>query len=307
MHDKGLRIRRVLGRENHTSRSLGGIAAAALVLSMAGATAIVSVYAAPQEVPPAFEVASIKRDVSGAPGMFFRIIPTLHLEGVTLKRLVIIAYHVHDFQITGGPDWIDSDRYNVDAKAEAPSVLTLEYRDLQFRRLQTLLRDRFHLMIHRETRELPVYALTVAKGGPKLQPPDCIPRARGETTLAPGKKPGNYCGLIGGGNGSGRIQASSATMADFANWLSSYALSRTVVDKTGITGEFQIQLTYTPDTPTAPSPDVPGPRPADPAAAADLGPDIFTAMQEQLGLKLNSSKGPVGILVIDHVERPSEN
>jgi uncharacterized protein (TIGR03435 family) len=95
-------------------------------------------------------------------------------------------------------------------------------------------------------------------------------------------------------------------VANLAHSLSSI-FSRTVVDKTGITGEFDLQLTFTPDRPSVPSPDVPGPRPADGAAAAELGPDIFTAMQEQLGLKLESAKGPVEILVIDHVERPLEN
>lgn len=95
-------------------------------------------------------------------------------------------------------------------------------------------------------------------------------------------------------------------MANLAYYLS-MMLSRTVVDKTGIAGEFQIQLIFAPDTPTAPSTDVPGPGRADDAAAAEPGPGIFTAMQEQLGLKLNSGKGLVEVLVIDHVERLSEN
>lgn len=95
-------------------------------------------------------------------------------------------------------------------------------------------------------------------------------------------------------------------MAFLADNLSTL-LSRTVVDQTGIAGEFQIELTYTPDAPAVPSPDAVRPRPADGAAAADLGPDIFTAIQEQLGLKLNPGKGPVEVLVIDRVERPSEN
>jgi uncharacterized protein (TIGR03435 family) len=294
------RIRRVLGREDHTSRSLGGIAAAALALSIA--TAIVSLYAAPQEAPPAFEVASIKRDVSGEPGGMFTCVPNCHLERMTLRDLVIFAYRVHDFQVTGGPGWIDSDRYNIDAKGEGPPSFNQGYVTLQYRRLQTLLRDRFNLAIHRETKELPVYELTVAKGGPKLQTPNCVQREPGDFTIAPGK----YCGLMGGSMAAGRLQASSTTMANLANFLSTM-LSRTVVDKTGITGEFDFQLTFTPDTSAVPSPDVAGPRPAGGAAAADLGPDIFTAMREQLGLKLESAKGPVQVLIIDHVERPSEN
>jgi uncharacterized protein (TIGR03435 family) len=251
---------------------------------------------------PRFDVASVKRDVSGEPGGMFTCVPACHVERMTLRDLVIFAYRAHDFQVTGGPGWIDSDRYNIDAKAEGPPSFNQEYVTLQYRRLQTLLRDRFNLTIHRETKELPVYELTVAKGGSKLQQPNCVQREPGDFTIAPGK----YCGLIGGSMASGRLQASSTTMANLANFLSS-KLSRTVVDKTGITGEFDFQLTFTPDAPAVPSPDAAGPRPADGAAAADLGADFFTALHEQLGLKLESAKGPVEILVIDHVERPSEN
>src|SRR5579863_8816561 len=131
-----------------------------------GATAIVSLYAAPQEAPPAFDVASIKRDVSGEPGGIFTCVPNCHLERMTLRGLVVLAYRVRDFQVTGGPDWIDSERYNIEAKSEGPPSFNPDYATLQYRRLQTLLRDRFHLAIHRETKELPVYAMTVAKGGP---------------------------------------------------------------------------------------------------------------------------------------------
>ncbi len=182
------RIRRVLGREDHASRSLGGIAAATLALSIAGTAAIISLYAAPQEAPPAFEVASIKRDVSGEHEFYARWFPTLHIERMTLKDLGLLSYQVHDFQVTKGPGWMGSDRYNIDAKAEQHPVPNQQYVALQRRMLQTLLRDRFHLAIHRETRELPVYELTVGKGGLKLQPANCIQRVTGDTAIAPGKK-----------------------------------------------------------------------------------------------------------------------
>lgn len=279
------RIRRVLGREDRTSRSLGGIAAAALALSMAAATAIVSLKAAPQQAPPAFEVASIKRDVTGEQGGMFTCVPNCHLERRTLRELIILAYSVHDFQVTGGPGWIDSDRYNIDTKSQGPPSFNPEFVTLQYRRLQTLLRDRFNLAIHRETKELPVYDLTVAKGGPKLQTPKCTQREPGDFTVAPGK----FCGMIGGSLASGRLQASSTTMANLAHFLSSM-LNRTVVDKTNITGEFDLELTYSPG-----------------AAVDDPRPDIFTAMPEQIGLKLESAKAPVEVLVIDSVEKPSEN
>jgi uncharacterized protein (TIGR03435 family) len=297
------RIRRVLGREERASRSLGSIAAAGLLLFIAGAAAGVSLYAAQEAAAPAFDVASIKRDVSGERMKFAVWFPTFHVERQTLEELVRLAYHVHDFQITGGPSWINSDLYNIDANAEGTPSIKQEYAVLQARRLQTLLRDRFHLTIHRETKELPTYELTAAKGGPKnLQTPKCVQRQPGDFTIAPGK----YCGLMGGSMAAGRLQASGATMAGLAGSLSAM-LSRTVEDKTGIAGEFDFLLTFTPDSPAVPSPDGAAPRASDSSAATDRGPDIFTAIQEQLGLKLVSAKGPVEILVIDHAERPSEN
>jgi uncharacterized protein (TIGR03435 family) len=277
------------------------------VLFIATATAIVSLHAAPQEGQPAFEVASIKRDVSGQPGPQYRMFPGFTVQRATLKDLVVMAYLVHDFQVSGGPGWINSDRYNIEAKAEAPPAFNTEYRTLQLRRLQTLLQDRFKLALHRETKELPVYELTVAKGGPKLPPPSCLQRDPGDLfTIAPGKTMMDYCGF-GGFPGRGRYQASSGSMAEFAGALG-LPLGRTVVDKTGITGRFRMELTFAPDTSTIPFPDAGGPgRPADAAPPTDLGPDIFTAIQEQLGLKLESGKGPVEVLVVDHVEKPSEN
>jgi uncharacterized protein (TIGR03435 family) len=288
------RIRRVLGRQDSASRSLGGIAGAASVLLMAGATAIVSLYAASQEAPPAFEVASIKRDVSGNPMKYGRWFPTFHAERQTLKELIILAYQVHDFQVTGGTGWIDSDLYNIDAKSEEHLAPGQQHVNLQRERLRTLLRDRFHLTFHRETKEFPVYELTVAKGGPKLEPATCVDRETGDTSITAGKKQSDYCG--GTGIGRGQVNGSGVSMSFLADILSGQ-LSRTVVDKTGLAGSFQIHFTYTPDAPAAPSPDT----------TADRGPDIFTAIQEQLGLKLNSAKGPVEILVIDHAERPAEN
>jgi uncharacterized protein (TIGR03435 family) len=300
------RIRRLLGRQDNASRSLGTITAAALLLFMASGTAIVSLRAAPQERPPAFEVASIKRDVSVQPGPQYRIFPGFTVQRATLRDLVKLAYFIHDFQVSGGPGWINSDRYNIEAKAEAPPAFNQEYRVLQLRRLQTLLQDRFKLVLHRETKELPVYELTVAKSSPTSPPPNCIQRDPGDLpTIAPGKTVMDYCGF--GGFGRGQYQASSGSMPELADALA-LPLGRTVVDKTGITGRFRIQLAFAPDTSTSAFPDAGGPgRPAEAAPPTDRGPDIFTAIREQLGLKLESGKGPVEVLVIDHVEKPSEN
>src|SRR5580692_4935133 len=128
-------------------------------------------------------VASVKRDVGGDPDTYAVWFPNLHIERMSLKGLVRLAYGVTNLQITGGPGWIDSERYNIDAKAESHPGANQQYVALQRRMLQTLLSNRFHLAIHRETRELPVYELTLAKGGPKLQPATCIQRVSGDTTL----------------------------------------------------------------------------------------------------------------------------
>ena|SRR5579863_235705 len=235
----------------------------------------------------AFEVASIKPNVSGGQGMVFNQYPgRIAGENQTLKNLLLHAYEVRDFQILGGPGWIDSDRFDVEAKAEgnpSPERITLM--------LQTLLADRFKLALHRDTKELPIYALTVAKGGIKLQPSDCIDPDPNSPPPQAGQSPS--CGYLAWGRD--HVDATKASMADFAKILSRL-LGRTVVDKTGITERFPIHLKFIPDEVAA------GDNSADAA-----GPSIFTAVQEQLGLKLESGKGPVEVLVIDHAEKPSEN
>jgi uncharacterized protein (TIGR03435 family) len=271
----------------------------------AAALLLIPVPGAPQEAQPAFEVASIKRDVSGRIGPQYRMFPGFAVQRATLKDLVTMAYGIHDFQVSGGPGWINSDRYNIETKAEGNPVFSQEYRMLQLRKLQTLLIDRFQLKVHHETKELPVYELTVAKGGSKLQPPKCMERQPGDlTTIAPGKTMMDYCGF--GGFSRGQYQASNGSPADLAGGLS-FLLGRSVVDKTGLAGRFRIVLTFTPDTSTIPFPDAGEPGAPATAPTADVGPDVFTALQEQLGLKLESAKGPVEVIVIDRVERPTEN
>jgi uncharacterized protein (TIGR03435 family) len=287
------------GRTFSPRASAAGVAASTVILGglmLAGSLTPRWIAFAQQTSEPAFEVASIRRDVSGEPVTYARWFPSLHIERMTLKDLVVLAYQLQDFEVTGGPGWIHSERYNIDAKTEPRPVPSQQYVALERRDLQTLLRDRFHMTIHRETKQLPIYDLTVAKGGLKVHPSNCIQRVTGDTAIAPGKTGSDYCRAPA--NGAGRIQGSGVSMA-FLSHILAGRLSRTVVDKTGITGEFDLQLTYTPDSPNVPSPLAP--------AAADPGPDIFIAMQEQLGLKLESTKGPVEILVIDHVEKPDAN
>jgi len=233
-----------------------------------------------------FEVASIKRNVSGSTDRLIR--PTsgrLSVNNMTLKDLLTFAYEVRDFQISGGPGWINSDHYDIEAKTDGASAP----KQMEEPMLQALLENRFSLKVHRETKELPVYELTVAKSGLKLQPTkegSCITRDPNQQ-LARGQKQSDFCGFLGMGRGS--LDATKGSMPDLAMAFS-FILSRTVVDQTGLTEAFDVHLKFAPDQ-----------------SADSANPSIFTAVQEQLGLKLESGKGPVEVLVIDQVERPSEN
>jgi uncharacterized protein (TIGR03435 family) len=214
----------------------------------------------------AFEVVSIKPAPPGVRNMGIGRGPGggMNAYNVPLKFLITYAYDVRDFQVSGGPGWADSERYDVSAKPE--SRASQEQLKLM---LQTLLADRFKLVLHRETRQLPVYELIVGKGGPKLK------------ESAEGASPS----LLTDGKS---ITASKVTMPMFIRLLSQL-LGRSVLDKTGLAGNYDFKLEWTPDE------------------AEGDGPSVFTAIQEQLGLKLDSQKGPVETLVIDHAEKPTEN
>lgn len=236
---------------------------------------------------PAFEVAAIKLTHSGAIGSGGRwggdrLIAT----NMSVKYLIQLAYGVKDFQLSGGPGWIGSDGYDIDAKAGDSFIkLPGSERLAQMRlMLQSLLADRFKLVLRHEMKTLPVYKLVVAKNGSKL----------------------NVATRQGGwSEGNGEIKAQGITTATLAEILSGQ-LKRNVVDETNLSGRYDISLRWSPDdgaalgVPTA----VPqgGARQPDAAAAS-----IFTAIQEQLGLKLESAKEPVETLVVVQVERPSEN
>lgn len=234
--------------------------------------------------PLAFDVASIKPANPEERNSRFNIVPGggINVVNVPLRRLVEFAYNVRESQIQSGPGWINSMAYDIVArveKADGPIDLgkmsdsdrrTLES---QIRsRTQSLLEDRFQLKIRRETREMPILALTVAKGGLKLKPV-----AEGDV------RPTNIR------VGRGTMTAQRVPMSLFVQSLSRLT-SQTVTDETGLAGAFDIQLEWAPDlTPEA------------------EGPSIYTAMQEKLGLRLESKKGPVEIIVIERVEKPSEN
>jgi uncharacterized protein (TIGR03435 family) len=237
---------------------------------------------------PAFEVVSIKRDDGRTPWRI-QIMPGggLAARGITARFLTGLAYDVKDFQIVGGPSWIGRELYTIDAKPgvnRKGPILSLYFNQRQkdegeFKlRIQSLLADRFQLRIHKETREEQVYSLVVAKSGPKFKESKF-----NESDAAKGRLPGlqmHPYELIG----------TSVDIHLLAEELSR-RLSRNVIDQTGLNGEYDFNLRWAPD-----------------AADGDSVPEsIFTAVQEQLGLKLESGKAPVDAIVIDHIERPGEN
>lgn len=236
---------------------------------------------------PAFEAASIKPDKSGDRRVGIIPFPggRLNATNVTVKMLIRTAYRVQDFQILGGPSWLASERYDVEAKAAGNAS-----NDELWQMLQTLLADRFQLALHRETKELPIYALTLTKGGPKFKEAECI----GAT--GPSNPCGGFSFLL-----SGQLKGRSAPISQLALTLSTI-LGRRVVDETGLAGKYDIDLQWTPDESIAQSP----------IDAGTLSPEtnfpsLTTALQEQIGLKLVSEKGPVEVLVIEHAEKASEN
>ena len=260
---------------------------------------------------PVYEVASIRPRKFGSGGMIswdFRP-DGFTAKNITLQMLIRMAYGVEDYQISGAPKWLNAETYNVEAKldgavADKLRKLTFDQRSVEQQpMLQALLVDRFKLTLHRETKELPVYALVIAKNGPKLQ------EARPGDTYPNGMKD-----LEGHGHGdimrfgTGILTGQGVPIVFLVRMLSQQQLGHPVLDKTELTGKYDFTLQWTPEENRAPM--FKGTRdggqgPDNPADSS--GPSIFTAIQEQLGLKLEAQKGPAEVLVIDHVERPSEN
>jgi uncharacterized protein (TIGR03435 family) len=247
---------------------------------------------------PAFEVASVRPSSSAAPGGSVRLTPggRLVAQNATLQLLVTTAYQIRDFQLIGGPSWVRSERFDIEAKP-----LGNPNADQVSEMLQVLLVDRFHLAAHHETKELPVYRLLKAKGGPKLSPSregGCTPMI--PPPLHPDPATLRPCGgfnlgmnfLMGGGVSVERLAASLSRV-----------LGQTVLDGTSIEGVYDITLRWTPDDPQAfLSPAIPSETKSD-----DSGPSLFTAIQEQLGLRLEAGRGPVEVLVLDRADHPSAN
>jgi uncharacterized protein (TIGR03435 family) len=254
---------------------------------------------------PAFDVVSIKPNKSG--GGMIRVMNRpdgYSASNISLKILIQAAYGIREDLISGAPGWVDSARYDIDAKVDGADVEALKKLTPEQRRLilQPLLADRFKLKVHTETKQLPVYELVVAKGGSKLK------EAIVGDIYANGIKGPDGVGRGGMVRmGRGQLTAQGVPMSSVVNMLSQQ-LHRTVIDKTGLTGKYDLELNWTPDEGEGMGPPPPGGgQPHGDAPTEGSGPSIFTATQEQLGLRLQSGKGPVDTLVIDHVETPTEN
>jgi uncharacterized protein (TIGR03435 family) len=247
---------------------------------------------------PSFEVASIKPGNPDDTSLGFRMVAAgLNVQNASLIDLIRFAYMVKSTaQLPKGPHWSDSDKFNINAKIgesqmEAMKKLPPDQRFDQYRLMvQSLLADRFDLKLTVESKDLPVYALVLARGGSKLKESGGLTPPPGATKRMPG--------LMGG---RGQLKASAMTMPFFTDWVSRQPEmgDRVVIDKTGLEGTYDFELNWSPDDGRTPL--------LNGVPQESTGPSIFTAFQEQLGLKLESQKAPVEVLVIDQVERPSEN
>lgn len=219
----------------------------------------------------------------------------LTAKGVTLRGLIEQAYGIEDDQILGAPKWVDSQNFDIEAKVDNADETTLKNLSPDQYKLmfQSFLKSRFQLKVHWETKDLPVLALVVAKGGSKLKPAkpgDTYP----DGIKGPDGKPGGHAGLMRWGRG--QLTGQGISIASLVPPMTRIT-GRIVQDKTGLTGTYDIELRWTEETDSAGG-----------AGSPDsAGPSIYTAIQEQLGLKFESQKEPVQVLLIDHVDQPSDN
>jgi len=228
-----------------------------------------------------FEAASVKPSAPGnLNGSTFEYLTGggLRVLNGTLRALIESAYDIREFQVVGGPGWLSTDLFDVQARSQSSQSQTSRADDMRATRLKlrTLLADRFRLVLHHDTRELQQYVLKVDKGGPRLVAAGSDPPTTGRTGIL------STCGHMTG---------TFAAMTNLTVYLSRQ-LRLPVVDATGLTARYNFELSWTPELSPC-------------ADATENAPAIFTALQEQLGLKLESSKGPSDVLVIDAAEKPS--
>jgi len=239
--------------------------------------------------------------------------------GATLQMLVQQAYGVQSFQIIGAPDWFNSDRFEIDAKmessvADALKKMTNDDRtQMRQKMLQGLLADRFKLTIHRDTKELPGYTLTIGKNGSKLAEAKPIDAAAASTPAAGRGGLGRGGLSVNAGAGGVTVTANASPMTSLVRTISNF-LSAPVIDKTGLTGNYDFAMTWMPDNfgggalgIATPSHDGAASGAAPDPSGDAAGPTLMVALEEQLGLKLEKGKGQAEIIVVDHVEKASDN
>ena len=309
--DLSTRVRAVLdaaqkrGRAGAVCVVMTVVAATVLVTTVAPLRAVPQAQApgvATQDPPLAFETASVKSNKSGGNEQYIQRAPggSLRVVNYPLRQLIVFAYQIQGFQLEGAPDWSTSERFDIEARPgqDLPVVALAADRIRSRLMLRKLLADRFKLVVHKETQELPIFELVLARPDARLGP-----QLRRSTTDCSGPKPPQAgpggCGTTGN---FGRIRFGGFPLSEFANMLSQ-PMQRVVVDRTGLTGNWDFELTFMPDQSQLPPGTPPGQLPdVDPNA-----PSLVTAVEEQLGLRIRPARGPVEVLVVDRVERPTEN
>jgi uncharacterized protein (TIGR03435 family) len=269
-----------------------------------------------------FEVASVRLNTDCAnnrgagPGMSPG---RLTLPCMRLRQLIRVAYGAFAngpnlsarlMDVEGGPAWLDTDQFDITAKAAGDVPVDRMLGPM----LQALLEERFQVRVHKASKDMPIYALTVAKNGLKLQPMkegSCSPIdvMKMDTRPEPGKPAPRYCGAgrTQGNNGALVSEGYGVTMAELAGRILSNFVDRPVIDRTGLAGRFDVHLEFARDNLAAGPVRLNGEAAAAPEPSDSGGLSIFTAVQEQLGLKLSADKGAVEVLVVDRAEKPSEN
>jgi len=236
---------------------------------------------------PTYDIVSIKPNKTGSGNVGVNIDDGNYTaSNISLKMLIISAYNLKEAQVFNLPKWDDSARFDIKAKVLNPDKKVLEaLTPQQFSAMQQPILDRFHLTFHHELKTLPVYELVLIKTGPKFK----------ETTAAETANPDGVNGVRAGGISihNQNLVATGVPLSRLADSLS-YQVKRIVVDKTGLTGNYNLTLTWAPDDGTPQAPD-------------STLPSIFTALQEQLGLKLEPAKAPIEAFIVDHAEIPSED
>lgn len=262
-----------------------------LLVSLAGLLAQV---ASPKTAPPPlleFDVASVKPSSPNLLASSVAFLPGggLRIDNEPLVTLIAFAYGVYPFQVVGGPAWMSSERFDMEAKAAEPIGSSTNSDLARRQRLRSLLSDRFRLVVREEKREMPVYAVTIAKSGSKLKRAREMTTGEGFSTGMPGK-----------------LNGTNSTVGALAESLSS-SVGRPVLDESGLVGRFDWNLTWVAESVRPTLSSVGGEKPG-PAAPSDVsGPSLFTAIQQKLGLRLESKKGLAPAVIVERVERPSAN